>query len=214
MHSRVLNISTAVWILACAMVGGCNQQPPKRAIPQARLEFRVAVSQADLTSEESAQLQTSTDSDLPVVEGFKWFPIASLSHWTTTRSGETASDAFLLAAEQGGLIARQHKSGLFVLLHDDSPHVFLADSSWRVETASRTQDELGRQVVLFELDKVGAERFAALTGKSIGRNLGILIDEELYAAPVIMSQISRRGIIPGKYSNDELTDLTERLRGQ
>jgi SecD/SecF fusion protein len=52
-------------------------------------------------------------------------------------------------------------------------------------------------VIEFEFDSVGAEKFADLTENNIGNRLAIVLDGELYTAPVIHTRIAGNGEISG-----------------
>ena len=50
----------------------------------------------------------------------------------------------------------------------------------------------------FEFDSIGAEKFANLTTDQVGEQLAIVLDGELYTAPVIQGPIrGGRGVING-----------------
>jgi protein-export membrane protein SecD len=56
-------------------------------------------------------------------------------------------------------------------------------------------DQMRQPVVAFELDADGARRFSSLTGKHIGEQLAIVIDDRVESAPEIQSRISKNGQI-------------------
>ncbi len=55
----------------------------------------------------------------------------------------------------------------------------------------------GLPQIEFEFDSVGAEKFADLTENNIGQRLAIVLDGQLYTAPVIKSRIAGIGTIDG-----------------
>ena len=57
--------------------------------------------------------------------------------------------------------------------------------------------QTGEPVVAFEWNADGAELFSQITGRLIGKPLGILLDHEFISAPTVQSQIRERGIIEG-----------------
>ncbi|PID26845.1 MAG: protein translocase subunit SecD [Candidatus Cloacimonadota bacterium] len=62
--------------------------------------------------------------------------------------------------------------------------------------------------VNFELDRIGAKKFAAVTGNNIGRRLAIVLDGQLYMAPNINGKIpGGRGQITGNFDAAEARDL-------
>lgn len=72
-----------------------------------------------------------------------------------------------------------------------------ADNRWDtamdgrdVAYAAVVLDELGRPGVAFRLTDAGRLRFAALTGRLVGRPLGIFFDGALVCAPIVQQQIA------------------------
>ncbi len=80
-------------------------------------------------------------------------------------------------------------------------------------TASVTTGEFGEPVVAFDMTPEGGREFGKLTGKNVGRNLAIILDNTVYSAPVIRTRIGGgSGIIEGKFSWDEASKLALVLR--
>ncbi|MSQ33194.1 MAG: protein translocase subunit SecD [Dehalococcoidia bacterium] len=52
-------------------------------------------------------------------------------------------------------------------------------------------------VVNFEFNSEGGRLFAQVTGRNLGRPLGIFLDDQLLSAPTVQAQISDRGVITG-----------------
>jgi len=70
-------------------------------------------------------------------------------------------------------------------------------SGSKLTDARTSTDEMSKPVVTFAFDDEGAEIFADLTGKNIGKQLAVVLDDYVYSAPVIRSQIYRNGQIEG-----------------
>lgn len=82
-----------------------------------------------------------------------------------------------------------------------------------IVSAEVGRDEYNKPQVNFKLDSVGNREFAELTGNNIGRNLGIIIDDVVFSAPVIQSEISGgSGRISNIESQREAFDLSVVLR--
>ncbi|UCE85897.1 MAG: protein translocase subunit SecD [Deltaproteobacteria bacterium] len=73
-------------------------------------------------------------------------------------------------------------------------------------------DPQQRPLVNFTFNSEGGRIFAELTEKNIGNLLGIILDDELYSAPVIRSRIASRGQITGRFTTQEARDLAVVLR--
>jgi preprotein translocase subunit SecD len=72
--------------------------------------------------------------------------------------------------------------------------------------------DFGQPVVLFTLTPAGAEIFGETTGKSIGTGLAIVLDGRVVSAPVINARIDAEGIIEGRFTQQEVDDLSTVLR--
>ncbi|MBU4386975.1 protein translocase subunit SecD [Candidatus Dependentiae bacterium] len=75
-----------------------------------------------------------------------------------------------------------------------------------------TYDQYNRIAVSFNLDASGASKFKELTGNNIGKQLGIIIDNVMYSAPTVQSEIGSSGQITGNFSPEEGNDLALVLR--
>ena len=80
-------------------------------------------------------------------------------------------------------------------------------------TDARVQfDRQGRSVVGFTFNAEGGRVFSKLTSENIGAGLAIILDGNVYSAPIIRSQISMRGQIEGRFSAEESANLAVVLR--
>ncbi|HEX2080598.1 MAG TPA: protein translocase subunit SecD [Longimicrobium sp.] len=76
-----------------------------------------------------------------------------------------------------------------------------------------TDPQFNRPVVNFELNRRGGRTFGRETGRNIGKQMAIVLDEQVYTAPVIRGQISRNGQIElGQATLEEAADLALVLR--
>ncbi len=66
--------------------------------------------------------------------------------------------------------------------------------------------------VSFSWNGEGARVFGELTGKNVGKPLAVILDNQIYSAPVIRERISRQGVITGRFSSQEAADLAVILR--
>jgi preprotein translocase subunit SecD len=73
-------------------------------------------------------------------------------------------------------------------------------------------DRQGRAVVGFTFNAEGGRIFGELTRDNIGNQLAIILDERVYSAPAIRSQINMRGQIEGRFSPEEAAELAVVLR--
>ena len=73
-------------------------------------------------------------------------------------------------------------------------------------------DQFDNLSIDFGFGKTGARLFGGLTGDNLPaggvcRRLGIVLDDELLSAPNLMSRITKRGQITGRFSHAEIDDM-------
>ena len=66
--------------------------------------------------------------------------------------------------------------------------------------------------VEFTWNSDGGKIFGDLTGKNVGKPLAVVLDKQIYSAPIIRDRISVRGVISGRFSSQEAADLAVILR--
>lgn len=88
-----------------------------------------------------------------------------------------------------------------------------ADSkAWKLALAKAgTDSRTGQRAINFVLDEKGGRLFSKLSGNNIGRPLCILLDDIAISAPSINSKISRHGQITGKFSQEDISDMINKL---
>src|SRR5579875_172124 len=70
----------------------------------------------------------------------------------------------------------------------------------------------GQPIVNFTLSREGAVRFGEITGKNVGKQLAIVLDNRVVSAPVIDSRITDSGEIRGNFTTQQASDLALMLR--
>ncbi|OGC21342.1 protein-export membrane protein SecD [candidate division WOR-1 bacterium RIFOXYB2_FULL_42_35] len=74
-------------------------------------------------------------------------------------------------------------------------------------------DEYGNSVIDIEFDSEGASKFGAVTARSVGRPLAILLDKKVISAPNVREPIpSGKAQISGDFTIDEVQDLVIKLK--
>ena len=82
-----------------------------------------------------------------------------------------------------------------------------------VANAFRSVDQLGRAVVIIEFNSDGRDKFGRLTEQNIGKRMAIILDGEVYSAPVIRSAIyGSCEISGGNMSPTEAEELASVLK--
>jgi SecD/SecF fusion protein len=82
-----------------------------------------------------------------------------------------------------------------------------------IKRAMPVRDPVSNQPqISFQLDTQGADLFGQLTKENVGRQLAIVLDGELYSAPVINGPIlGGQGVIEGKFDLKEAQELADVL---
>lgn len=143
-----------------------------------------------------------------------WYPLNKLEGWyENIDSFKLLRDnpaAYMASAY--GLVAEPYGGQIYVLLHDE-PGLRLtqAEGDWKLINAFEQPDQLGRPAVAFRMNPVGAQLLGTLTEANTGRNMAIVLDDEVISAPSINSRISDSGIIQGKFSAAELQYLIKTM---
>lgn len=74
-------------------------------------------------------------------------------------------------------------------------------------------DQFNRPYVGIAFDSLGAKRFERITGENVNKRLAIILDNNVYSAPVIRDRISGgRASIEGSFTTEEARDLAIVLR--
>jgi preprotein translocase subunit SecD len=69
----------------------------------------------------------------------------------------------------------------------------------------------GGPAIGFEMNPDGAKRFARMTGEHVGEQIAIIVNGEIYSAPVVRMQISSTGVINGLEDQKEADMLVKAL---
>jgi preprotein translocase subunit SecD len=73
-------------------------------------------------------------------------------------------------------------------------------------------DENNRPQINFTLNPTATDRFSRETGRNIGRQLAIVLDGNVYSAPVIQNKLGADNRITGRFSTQEADELAKILR--
>ena len=82
-----------------------------------------------------------------------------------------------------------------------------------VDAQPQFDNQSNQPIVLFTLDRLGAQKFGRITTENVGRRLAIVLDNSVISAPQIREAIiGGTGTISGGFSFQESTDLALLLR--
>jgi preprotein translocase subunit SecD len=76
-----------------------------------------------------------------------------------------------------------------------------------------SRNEFGKYEIMIFFNEKGTAEFADLTGANVGRRLAIVIDGQLYSAPVLRTKIDGgTAVITGSFSLEEARRVSAALR--
>jgi len=82
---------------------------------------------------------------------------------------------------------------------------------WRLKNARPSTDDIGRPAVAFSFDVGGTGLFFNMTKDNVDRALCIFLDDEAFSAPNIEGPIFGAVSITGRFSQQEVQDLVDKL---
>jgi SecD/SecF fusion protein len=147
----------------------------------------------------------------------RWFEINDVETWVDSK----AELEFVLASDDNAReffrtrgYTVESRNGQFYMLSWDTRNTRLtpADGAWRVE-ATGGVDQFGRPAINFTMSTSGAPLLGALTRDHIGDKMAILLDDQVYTAPNLNSEISSTGQITGKFSQEDIRYVVRVLSG-
>jgi preprotein translocase subunit SecD len=102
--------------------------------------------------------------------------------------------------------ANQKPTGFLIL---ETPAIVDGSELRDASPSSRTGSDYS---IDFHLKPAGAQAFGEWTGKSVGKYLAVVLNDEVKSAPVIKGQIFDQGQIEGKFTKDQAEDLALTLK--
>jgi SecD/SecF fusion protein len=179
------------------------------------LNFRIAVNPGSRPEETRLRQELRERGPGNVkVDGAAWYRINSINGWyDDTDSLKTLrDDPANYFAGRYGLIAEERDGLYYVLLHDaQGLRLTQAEGDWSLTAAFQTQDQLGRPAIGFRMDPKGASLMGDLTERNQGRNMAIVLDDQVYSAPRINSRIAGEGVIEGVFTAEEIDYLIKTM---
>jgi len=99
------------------------------------------------------------------------------------------------------------------ILYYCSSRVELSGKNLETANYEPDSDRPGSFRVAFSLDRAGASQFARVTERNVGRQLAIVLDNQIFSAPVIQQRIGGgSATITGSFTAEEANDLAIILR--
>ncbi|HLA86276.1 MAG TPA: protein translocase subunit SecD, partial [Thermoguttaceae bacterium] len=177
------------------------------------LEFRILADRHDPRSTHKTLIAQAAETDAEVIMNTDGSE--TLGWWVRVAPGEEAS-----FADDPNVVTRKAnyrgKQVLEVLVLND-PYNVTGD---RLSFCTASYDDKGQPCVKFNFDRAGGNRFGQFTGENkpleegaqeLFRKLGIILNDELFSAPQLRSQIFGEGEITGRFTQEEVDDLVDVL---
>jgi SecD/SecF fusion protein len=142
----------------------------------------------------------------------RWFQINDLKQWYRTPQELEAlqRDPAAYFASTRNLVAASYAGSVYLLLYtaDSKSMTHQSGDKWALTNVYPTRDQrLGGEAVAFTLDTAGAGRMARLTGPHVNQPMAIVLDNQVYTAPNLNSQIAGSGVITGQFTQAEISYL-------
>ncbi len=115
--------------------------------------------------------------------------------------GTSPEEAMKIATQSSALFRLTKSTGL------SGKHVKRAF----VQFGQGSGTDVGNPSVALEFDADGTKMFEEVTGRNIGKPLGIFIDNQLLSAPTVQQKISGQAIITGNFTVDEAENLANAI---
>jgi SecD/SecF fusion protein len=149
----------------------------------------------------------------------RWFKVNQIDRWFNSKAqldrlmeDPVASTPALFGGM--GYVA-EYKDGDYYMLCWDTRTSRLtpADGTWSVTSASQGADQVGRPAINFEMSPGGSVLLGNLTRGHVQDQMAVLLDDEVYTAPTLQSEISRSGQITGDFTPEEVDYIRRVLAG-
>jgi SecD/SecF fusion protein len=171
------------------------------------LNFRIAVSSQEYFNEAEVRAQFRAGGPRAVrSDEVRFFKINKVDNWVDSVENLEAlqTDPSSYFAQRG-LVAEAYKGEFYILLWDrPGSRLTENDGEWSLAGASQGSDQLGRPAIDFRMDALGGSKLGSLTEKNVGKQMAVVLDDEIYTAPTLQSRISNSGQISGVFSRAEL----------
>lgn len=136
-----------------------------------------------------------------------WYRINQIENWydSVAQLRFLEENPARYFADQG-FVAEEFDGEYYLLLWDTRRlRLTSAEGRWRVDRAFEGVDQVGRPAIDFVMDERGGVLLGELTREPAKTNLkmAVLLDDQIYTAPSLRSQISKSGQITGNFSAAE-----------
>ncbi len=175
------------------------------------LSFRITIGPGEYADEQEArnQLRVGGPTRYRSADA-RWFKINKIESWVDnaeelTRINDPGAGPGYFAGKYR-VVAESFRGEYYILCWDRRGlRLTQDDGAWTVRQAFQGADSFGRPAIDFRMDPLGASKLGSLTEKNVGKQMAVLLDDEVYTAPTLQSRISDSGQITGNFSQTELS---------
>ncbi|MFN7019832.1 MAG: protein translocase subunit SecD [Phycisphaerales bacterium] len=173
------------------------------------LNFRITVDPGTYPAEADVRAQLRAGGPRSVKSAdARWYKINKIDGWinnSVEALEELQQNGPAAFFQSRGYVVDVYKGSMYMLCWDTrGQRLTEDDGDWSLADARPSFDELGRPAISFSMDALGADKLGELTGKNVGKRMAVLLDDEVYTAPVLNSRIANSGIIQGTFSPAEI----------
>ena len=170
------------------------------------LAFRITVDPGDHPEEERLRRELREFGPRNVRStDVAWYRINQVENWY-----DTVQEFDVLVQNPAGFFASrgytvdEYNGQYFMLCWDQRGYrLTQAEGEWSVASAFVGVDQLGRPAINFTMDARGGNQLGKLTGDHVQDRMAVLLDDQVYTAPNLISRISTQGQITGEFSPEE-----------
>ncbi|HET8653974.1 MAG TPA: protein translocase subunit SecD [Longimicrobiaceae bacterium] len=180
---------------------------------------------ADTGTDSAGAAATTGDSASSKPFSSKLQPTGALGEFAVLNSDVPAMEKYLASPRVQEMLPRGEEFRWGIVPTNATPQqqqyqtLYLLDShammtgEYLEDAQAQRDPQFGQPIVTFKLNRQGGRLFGRATGEHIGDNMAIVLDNKVYSAPVIQSQIEDNGqITMGGGTIEEARDLALVLR--
>jgi len=175
------------------------------------LNFRIGVNAGELSNEQELRDQLHKFGPQGArADQARWYKINKIESWfKSIRDVESlkanAADYFRRYVP-GGMVGEELDGEYYLLLWDTKDKRLTENDGkrWSLRQAYQGADNRGFPGIHFTMDGIGADLLGELTGQNIGKQMAVILDDEVYTAPRLNGRISSSGIIEGEFNAAEI----------
>ncbi|MCG3122671.1 MAG: hypothetical protein GIKADHBN_01064 [Phycisphaerales bacterium] len=137
----------------------------------------------------------------------RWFKLNALDKWhdNDLARAKQMRENPQLYFEKMGYVVDEFDGEYYMLAWDTNDKRLTQEGeSWAVSRAYEGADQYGKPAIHFEMNPRGAFRLGEMTKNNVSSRMAVLLDDQVYTAPTLQSEISRSGQITGNFSPEEI----------